>query len=107
MECGEFADELRDQVIELIPVSNAVDERQVPLQQSGPVDAVQIAVVKVVTLQAPCFNEHLAPLFAGDDRENPAPQVHLRLAQVLRSIAGSIDNVDSLFLLDEHLLAVQ
>ena len=71
MHCGEFADHLGDEVVEFPPARDPGQERFMPLADRLPIDPVHVRVVKVVPVQAPGIDEHLAPLVsrAHVDRE--------------------------------------
>ena len=80
----ELADEVGQEVVELGPVADPLDERPVALEQALVVDVVEVAVVEVIPLHAPGVDEHLPPLLARIDREGPLGKVDPPLGQRLR-----------------------
>ena len=54
---GEFADHLGDHEIQLIAACDTVHQRKVAVAHGNPVDAVHVAVVEEVALEAPRIDE--------------------------------------------------
>ena len=105
MQRRELAHHLGDQIAQFLPVSDAVHERQIFLQHRRPVHTVQVAVVEEIALQPPGFGEHLAPFLARVEREGPIAQWNAFL-QLDRRSRVRVHDVETVVLLDQHLLAV-
>ena len=81
VESGELADHLRDDIVELVAVGDAIDERQIALAHGDPVDALHVAVVEVVALQPPGIEEEAVELLARSGMEGPVGEVEFGFAE--------------------------
>jgi hypothetical protein len=105
----ELADEVGDEVVELGPVADPLDERAVAFHEPVVIDVVEVAVVEIVPLHAPGVDEHLPPLRARIDGKGPLRKIDLPLGQGRRGRLGrtGVDDEQVLAPAHEELLAVQ
>src|SRR4051794_40990984 len=102
MRRAELAVHLRDQIRELRPRTEAVQQRLVAVVDALPVDAGHVRIPEEVALQTPRLAEHLSPLRARVDFDARAAEVEpaagtARLVAVaarfvgLRRLAAGLD----------------
>src|ERR1700756_1961531 len=72
---GKLADHLSDDIIQLIAIRHAIDEREIAVADGFPVESVRVAVVEVVALEAPGVEEQFVEFGLGTGRETPARDV--------------------------------
>ena len=83
VERGELADHLRDDVVQLAAIGDAIDEGQIAVAHGGPINALHVAVVEVVALQPPGIEKEAADTLAGVGGEGPVREIDLGLGHGL------------------------
>ena len=68
-------------VVQLVAVGDAIDEREIAVAHGDPVDALHVAIVEIVALEAPCVEEDAAKLLARIGGDGPVREVDCGLWQ--------------------------
>ena len=112
MERREFADHLRNDVVEFGAIGDAIDEGEIAIARGGPVDALHVLVVEIVALKTPGIEEDAAIFVAGIGGEGPVGEIDFGFGHGLGvGKAGGfhvrVEYKEVVVFVDDELLAVE
>ncbi len=108
MRCGQLADQLAHQILEITPGGQARQQGGVLVAFRFPVHAAHVGIPVVVPHVAPTLEEDLLPFLEGIELEGDSVQGDLGLTQVRARGGSGADNVDlSRLLHDGDLVALR